>query len=289
MHPVMEPAVSSSAESVLARFACHFVGSPFFWWAFVVLSFYLMERFEVGTHLLSWSYWRKRKINNHDVHLCEDSIDGPMMKNHSEQITAPHSHSNGVAGNGVAGANGFNRTLPPNLQEFLHSYLMPTFRMQRSARNTHGKFAVLVFSHINSTHDLQELEFRQVTFKTKPLIDSARSTYPEAYRFDNYVVAQSTESEHPEALIASKVPLLLAAFAKAERCYVRHPVPRTAILYCQEMPCSVCTGLLVESLSGVCRNKTILAYSEGDTEVKDGKKSVQRLVEAGISVFKIDA
>lgn len=274
---------SSLGDSMFVRLVCSAIGSPISWWVFIIFSLYLMERFQLGTHSLPWNYWRRKsKVSpqyvkewrngfKHDDEA--EDVDGCMMTEHL------HAYKNGVRHvNGLS-----NRPFPQQFKEFIRSQVVPKFRMQ--CKNNEGRFAVLILSHISSLRNTQDLVFRQITFNGKPLVDSTLTTYPEPYRFENYVVAQSTESVHPEVSLVRQIPALLAGFGRTERCYLRDPVPRTGILYCSEMPCSACTELLVESLAGVCKKRTVLAYSQDET--KDGKKNFQRLVDAGISVIKI--
>ena len=171
--------------------------------------------------------------------------------------------------------------------DFVQMKIIPTFQMQR--RDDNDRFAVLAFTHLKSQHDIQDLVFKQITFNRKPLIDSKLPTYPEAYRLENYIVARETESRHPEVLIARKIPALLSAFGKAERCHMRSPTPRMCVLYCSSMPCAECTRELISSLSGVCRDRTVLAYSQENTNTKESIASQKHLTSAGISVIKINS
>lgn len=288
MQPVMDTIGNESAgdspQSVVTRLACSVMGSPLSWWTVIILSLWVMEKFELGVHSLPWNYyWRTKKRDLSPVHTNGDWRNG--FSGHGEDTDGSSDNLHAYS-NGVAHLNGFSRPLVPlQFKKFIRSQVVPKFRMQ--CKNSDGRFAMLVFTHLRSLREIQGLEFRQITFNEKPLIDPSVATYPEPYRLENYVVAQATSTEHPEGLIARQIPALLAGFGRAERCFLRDPVPRTGIMYCWEMPCSVCTGLLIDSLSGVCRKRTILAYSQDDT--KDGKKNFQRLVDAGISVIKISA
>lgn len=274
---------SGDSSSVMASLASGVISSPLSWWIFIILSLYLMEKFELGTHSLPWNFYRRSKSK---VEAPNHVRERPWWRNNGfskhdvdEDCSAMSRHSNGVKC-----VHGLSRRISlQQFQEFAHSQLVPKFRMQ--CKNDNGKFAVLVFSHITSLQDAKDLVFRQITFNGKPLVDAAQTTYPEAYRLENYIAAQGTELEHPEVAIARQVPALLAGFGRAERCYLRNPVPAIGILYCWEMPCSKCTGLLIECLSGICRKRTILAYSKEGT--KEGKINFQRLVDAEISVIKI--
>lgn len=204
----------------------------------------------------------------------KDSTDGPSTCN--GHVSNGHAH----------GMNGVNRrTVPKVFHEFMQSQVIPRFRKQCTRKDS-GDFAMLVFTHIDSLWDIESVQFRQITFNGKPLVDSKLTTYPEQYRYDNYIVARTSETEHPEALIANKVPALLAAFGKAERCYIRNPVPKFGILYTRSVPCGQCTEKIIKSLAGVCRKQTVMAYSEENT--LDGKESIQRLTAAGFIVVKIN-
>ena len=278
-----ESTAGDSTQSVVAKLACSMVGSPLSWWIVIILSLCVMEKFELGVHSLPWNYyWRRKKRDLSPIHTTAD-----WFSRHGEfEDTDGSSDNSHPSSNGVGHLNGLGRPLVPlQFKKFIRLQVVPRFRMQ--CKNNDGRFAMLVLTHMRSLREIQSLEFRQITFNGKPLVDPSVTTYPESYRLENYVVAQGTSTEHPEVSIAKQIPVLLAGFGKAERCFLRDPVPRTGILYCWEMPCSDCTGLLIDSLSGVCRKKTILAYSQDDP--KDGKKNFQRLVDAGISVIKITA
>lgn len=284
MYPVMDNLGNGeSPQFVVTRLACYVVGSPISWWIFIILSLYVMEKFELGIHSLPWNYWRRRRRKGNVSHTKDwrnwfskdgESVDGSALTDHLYADSNGVGHVNGLSSRPL---------IPLQFKKFIRSQVVPRFRMQ--CKNSDGRFAMLVFSHISSLHEIQDVAFRQITFNGKPLVDPALTTYPESYRLENYIVAQGTASEHPEVLIARQIPNLLAGFGKAERCYLRDPVPTTGIVYCWEMPCSTCTGLLIESLSGVCRKITVLAYNQDGVE--DGKKNIKRLVDAGISVIKL--
>ena len=228
------------------------------------------------------------------------------MKEGSKECVDGHTEiANGV-GVCASDCNGMVNAapvVPPKFQWFVRSKVIPTFRGQcgessRSDSNctttttatAGGNFAVLAFSHADSLQDLhQHLVFKQITFSNrKVLVDPSRTSYPESYRLENYVVAQATNDCHPEVSIARKIPALLAAFRKAERSHLRPPTPNTGVLYCREMPCLECSRILAQALSGVCRNNTVLVNSQEGVESQGGrKKSFQCLADAGISVVKI--
>jgi hypothetical protein len=280
MYPVMmedslgNGSIGESPQSAVSRLASTVIGSPLSWWLFIILSLCVMERFELGVHSLPWNYWKRKDTAKNEYSRYNRDTDGTgSIYNHFQ-----------ANGNCVRHVNGLSRPLVPlQFKQFIRLQLVPRFRNQ--CRNRDGRFAVLILSHMNSLRQTQGMEFRQITFDEKPLVDSSLTSYPEAYRLENYIAAQSTATEHPEVSIAQQIPALLAGFGRAERNYLRDPTPNTGILYCSEMPCTACTELLIDSLSGVCRRKTILAYSQdGPNNRKD---NFQRLVNAGISVIKI--
>ena len=176
--------------------------------------------------------------------------------------------------------------IPDSFRKFVRSQVIPTFRMH--CRNSDGRFSVLVFSHVSSLRDVGRTSFRQITFNGKPLVDSSQATYPEAYRYENYVVARSNGNEHPEGLIAKEVTALLAGFGRAERCYIRNPVPTFGLLYCSSLPCHACSKKIAESLSRVCRKRMVVAYSHEEGTKEQIRASIRCMVDAGISVTKID-
>lgn len=263
----------SSGDSVL-RLAYYLATSSISWWALLLLlSLFLMERFDLGTHSLPWKLWRK----DTKMWCSYDSVDGGYrsggMRNGNTQ------HNGGCV-------NGIERT-PSIFHDFILSKVIPTFQMQR--RDDNNRFAVLAFTHLKSLHDIRDLAFKQITFNGKPLVDPRLPTYPETYRLENYIVTRETQSKHPEVLIAKQIPALLSAFGKAERCHMRSPAPKMCVLYCSAMPCAECTRELISSLTGVCRNRTVLAYSQEDTDSKEGIVNRQHLTNAGISVIKINS
>lgn len=266
--------VPPSGDSVVMRVLSKIVTSSLTWWSLVILALYLLERFDLGVHSLPWN-WKKRRSS------LKGWMNGSL--NHKDSIDGPSTCSNGH----IHRPNGISRrTVPIIFHEFIQSQVIPAFRMQCTRKDNGGDFAVLVFTHIDSLQDVTSILFRQITFNGKPLVDSRLTTYPEHYRYDNYIVARSSQTEHPEALIASEVPALLAAYRKAERCYIRNPVPKFGVLYARSMPCSVCTEKIIKSLAGVCRKRTVVAYSDEDT--RDGIKNAQRLTNAGFIVVKIN-
>lgn len=250
--------------------------NPLSWWIFTILALYLMERFELGPHSFPWN-WRKKQ-----THLDTNSCSNGSSKHH-ESTDGPTVAMTSV-GKHIKCVRKDNGVVPQIFHRFIQTHLIPTFRMQ--CKDKDDQFAVLILSQIDTLHDVGTVVFRQVTFNGTPLVDSRLTTYPEKYRYDNYIVARSAKTEHPEALIAREVPTLLAAFRKVERCYIRNPVPRTGIFYSWNMPCSQCTELIVKSLSGACRKKVVIAYTQENA--KEGKKNLQCLVEAGFTVVRIN-
>lgn len=262
--------MGAASSSGLTRLICRILSSPVTWWSLLILALYLMERFDLGVHSLAWR--RKRKLSS-TLQYMNGSC------NH---------HS---ADGGPTSENGIHRTgVPTVFHKYIESQVMPTFRGQCPVGGG-GDFAVLVLTQLESLFwDITSLGFRQITFNCKkPLVDSNLITYPERYRYENYVVARSSETEHPEALIARQVPALLEAFRRAERCYIRNPIPKHALVYSSSLPCRQCSEELVKCLSGVCRERTVLAYSRrGTSDSRAAEESLQCLTNAGFTVVKID-
>ena len=260
----------SEGDSVLVRMLSRMLHSSITWWSLVVLSLYLLERFDLGMHSFPWN-WRKRKEYENgwlNGWIGKGSIDGPCNGH-------IHAHRR----------SGLNRSVPLIFHRYIRSQVIPTFRKQCVRRGIDKNFAMLVFTHIDSLLDIEQLVFRQITFNGKPLVDSKLTTYPERYRYDNYLVARASESDHAEALIADRVPALLAAYGQAERSHIRNPVPWFGILYSRTMPCGQCTEKIIQSLAGVCRKRTVIVYSEDDD--LDGKVNAKRLTKAGFVVVRI--
>lgn len=259
---------TDNGESGGLGYICNLLSSPVTFWILIILTLQLIERFHLGPHIFTWR--RRRSLSTEPwTNVTCDFIDGQGLQ------------SNGV-GHAQYSAN--EKTAPSVFQKFIQTKLIPTFCKQ--CKNKDDKFAVLVFSQINSLHEIKKLIFKQITFNGKPLVDSRQTTYPEKYRLENYIVAQSSQTEHPEALIAKQVPALLAAFRKSERCHIHNPTPKFGILYSWEMPCPECSKSIIKSLAGVCRRKVVLAYSQESTG--EGKENVKRLTDAGITVVKIN-
>lgn len=265
-------ASSSGSEWLLVRVLHRVATSSLTWWSLLVLALYLLEKFDVGVHSLPWHWRRRRKISlvlkGGWTNGSTETTDGYMV-----QTCCSRHASNG--------------TVPSTFHDFIRSQVIPSFRMQCSGHGTDSEdFAVLVLTHISSLEDVGKVPFRQITFNGKPIVDSRLTTYPEKYRYDNYVAARSSETKHPEALIAGQVPSLLSAYGRAERSYLRNPTPKLGILYTRTMPCDQCTEEIIKSLGGVCRERTVLAYSEEDMRIGSAENR-QRLRAAGFTVVRI--
>ncbi len=267
LHSIKMDQILLSSDS--ARYFCSLVfNNPLTWWILILLGLYLMEVFQLGPHSLPWN-WRREK-NSKNTKECKN---GSLKASYSNGI-GPYDECDGS-------------TVPDTFHRFVRTKIIPTFRMQ--CKDSDERFAVLVFSHVTSLRDVRHTRFRQITFNGQPLVNPSLVTYPEAYRYENYVVARPDGNNHPEVLITKQVPNLLAGFGKAERCYIRNPIPTFGILYCSSLPCSQCTGKIIDSLSTVCRKRMVVAYGQQeDDDTKEAKANFQRMVDAGISVVKID-
>lgn len=285
------------------RFLCGILySSPLCWCALLLLCLYLVERFDLGPHSFPWSgkdktkwwWWLKGKSWSRLTAFfsSREYEQGQQVKQNSKDCVngclelangASLCHQGDVLDDDAP-------IVPPKFRWFIRSKVIPTFRgqcMGADSSSNCGNFAMLAFSYADSLQDVhQHLVFKQITFSNrKSLVDPSRTSYPESYRLENYVVARATRDCHPAVSIARKIPALLAAFRKAERSHLRPPTPKTGILYCREMPCLECSRMLAQALSGVCKNETVLVYSQEGVE--SGKKNFQCLADAGISVVKI--
>ena len=265
LHSQMDQTLISSDS--LRSFCSLVFNNPLSWWILILLVLYLMEVLQIGPHSFPWN-WKKEKAGKGSSKVCMNGVKGPLYERDEcdgdQQGEAPEA---------------FHR--------FIRTRVVPTFRKQ--CVNGNNRFAVLLFSHVNNLRHVKNTRFRQITFNGKPLVDASLATYPEAYRYENYGVARSNDSEHPEALIAKQVPALLAGFGKAERCYLRNPIPTFGILYTSAAPCSQCTADIIRSLATVCRKRMVVVYDSHNDDSKESEteKNFQRMMEAGISVIRI--
>ena len=254
---------------------CSVFMNPICWWAAIFLALFLIERYQLGTHCFSWPNGAaknkiERKTFMNGTIRGLDTTDGKCVNgmHHSKDIQIPYV-----------------------FHKFVRTKVMSQFQLQ--CQSSDNRFAVLVFSRIKNLMDIEKVDFKQITFNGRSLVDSRLSMYPQDYRFENYVVARlgSRDTEHPESLITEKVPLLLSAYGRSERCYLRETTPKFAILYCWAMPCIHCTQLIIKSLSGVCSKGVVVAYSNltvpGGGGKKEGEKSHQLLTDAGFIVVNI--
>lgn len=257
-----------------------FFTSPLSWWILIIFSLFLIEKFELGPHSFSVCWWTSSKrskvkqvMMNGAFPQHYDSIDGTSINGHD----ILHAKSNGV----MQTKNG----VPLVFHNFIRRQIIPKFSSQRQENNE--MFAVLVLSRISSLEEIREVKFKLITFNGQPLVNSRLITYPQEYRYENYVVARSGKTRHPEALITKQVPKLVQAYGKSERCYLRNPAPKFGLLYSWFLPCSHCTDLIIERLSGVCKKEMVLAYShlggEGD------EMNSKRLTDAGFTVVRVES
>ena len=274
----------------------HFLQTPIFWWAFIFLSFYLIEKFDFGSDCFSLTWirkgWKEACSYTRNDSRCYTSI-----------VVCPESETDGAIElqptldeASSAGDDGYysdqvlqNGQVQTTLQNFVQKRLIPSF--QSHCLEGDDRFAVLVLSNITNVDDIGEVKFRQVTFNGVPLVDSSRTTYPQSYRYENYVVARPNGSEHPEALIMRQIPALVRAYKQKERCYIRNPTPKFGILYCRTMPCAMCTKLILKFLAGVCSEKTVLAYTQRN--VTENRSVIRRsqdlLISAGFMLVQMVA
>ena len=260
--------------------------SPLFWLALIIISFYLIERLYFGIHCLEWTSRRTRHLSycNGIAGFYKSEIDGTSEL---QQTADSVSH-----GRNVEHCNGHvlqNDDMPTVFHNFIQKRLIPAFHSQ--CQQGDHKFAVLALSNISRVDDIENVKFRQITFNGVPLVDSSRAMYPQPYRYENYIVARPDGSVHPEAMIMAQVPALVKAYKLKERCYIRCRKPKFGILYCWTMPCSTCTKLIIQSLSGVCSVRVVVAYTQRNETEKDHviHKNRQMLTSAGFAVVKVDA
>lgn len=261
--------------------------SPLSWWLCVLLSLFLINTFQLGPHCFSWSYIRRKvmSLRNGTKGCSYDSTDHGDMNG-----TSPNHSTALKQGRGInkEDDDSDNHMV---LCKFIQTKLIPKFVLQ--CRDKDDNFAVLVFSRISSLRDIKRVKFNQITFNGKAQVDCRLTTYPEDYRYENYVVARSDSVEHPESSIMKQIPTLLAAYGKRERCYMEDPKPKLVLLYSLEMPCANCTHQILKSLYKMCssnggRSRVVLAYSQlCDGEEEEGKRNHKRLVDAGFIVVKV--
>lgn len=263
----------------------HVLQTPLFWWAFIIISFCLIEILDLGTHSLRWTtrVSRDKAYCNGSVHRYEEETGGPCGELH--QTPDPAGRDRMVKKiNGHVNQNG----VPMVFHNFIQRRLIPTFRSQCQDRDY--RFSVLVLSDITSVQDIEKVKFKQITFNGMPLVDPRKIMYPPSYRYENFIVARPSESEHPEAMIMKEIPALVKAYGLNERCHIRSPTPKFVLLYSWTMPCSACSKLIVKSLSRVCIKRVMLAYSQKNEAEKDSvvRESHQILTSAGFVVVKVD-
>lgn len=253
--------------------SCYVLQTPLFWWTFIITSFYLIERLDLGIHSFRWRRSRDQGYCNGSIDSHEEETDGP---NDKCQVR------NGKNSNGHLHMNG------AVFHSFIQKRVIPNFRSQ--CQEGEHSFSVLILSNITSVQDIERVKFRQVTFNGMPLVDSKRTMYPKPYRYENYIVARPDQSEHPEAMIMKEVPALVKAYGSKERCYIRNPVPKFGLLYSWTMPCSVCTKLIVKSLSKVCSEKVVLAYTRSNETEKESvvRDSHRILTSSGFMVVRVE-
>lgn len=269
---------------------CYVTHAPLFWVALVFASFYLIERLDLGIHCFRWTSTsgRDRSTSGRDRGFCNGSVYCRESKLDGICALQQTADSENQDRNGKLHSNGHVCRVPPVFHNFIQKRLIPSFHSQ--CQDGEHNFAVLVLSTITSVHDIESVKFRQVTFNGMPLVDPRRITYPQSYRYENYVVSRPDGSDHPEAMIMRQVPALIKAYKMKERCYIRNPTPKFGVLYSSTMPCSACTKLIIKSLSGVCAVGVILAYTHRNEEKGSLiRKSHQMLTSAGFVVVKVDA
>ena len=256
--------------------------SPLFWWIIVFCLFFIIEKFDLGIHCFSWFKNLKKgqaDCSNGTVSNSEEQVDGangfhPISNSdlHDSRTTNSHVLQNGH--------------VPVVLHNFVRHKLIPTFSSHSKEEDPH--FSVLVLSNIPSEQKIKEVKFRQVTFNGMPLVDPQRLTYPHSYRYENYIVARPSESEHAEAMIVKELKSLVKAYGVKERCYLRTPVPKFGLLYSRTMPCTECIELVAKTLPSICSQKIVLVYSQESSEERDiVQENLRTLKNAGIMVAKI--
>ena len=315
--------------------------SPTVWWVIVISLLYIIDKFDLGVHSLSWLKILRIHRYNADEEGKEDKIikangvyaglknselehNVMRMKNgfgHStvnEHVTqSGNSTQNGLliqkkdliqngdiiknrkanghtVGNGHAILNGHkiqreyiveNGHVLIVLKNFILNTVIPTFRWQAKGE---PDFSVLVFSNISSMQRIKEINFSLVTFDSMPLVNSKMTTYPQSYRYDNYIVARPSGSNHAEDLIINELKSLIKAYGTKERCFLRNPVPKFGLLYSWTMPCSDCAKAIASSLSKLCSYKFVLVYSQQNYQRRDRtEESLRVLKEAGVLVAKV--
>ena len=166
-----------------------------------------------------------------------------------------------------------------NVTEFTARHVIQRFKKQSEKT----QFAVLLLLSEEKTRN-NHIHYRS-NLHGKPVVDSSKPYMPTSNDFDNYIVARPAEkgTQHAEQVIFQHFKELWQAY------YERYKhVPASIYLYSWLMPCTECTGKVIDMQTEKELPVTVVYTGKNFNENATTQKENRDLLkEKGISVYRV--
>ena len=192
------------------------------------------------------------------------------------------------------------------LKQLIRQQILENFHLQRKSGS---QFAVVLL--LNGNISGQQLSFKPCDSNRKPLYNSNHAFYPPSTEYVNYIVARPSVKPnrlvkflylavarskhyqiHAEEVILPEFETFVERF-KANN----HSYPNTVILFSWLFPCTLCTNMIIEELTGALFRQQyptiqniVLAYKTYWRRVskEENEMNMVRLKKEGFKLVRVE-